>query len=66
MASSGAWVDRSDWTSRDLELAFRRRLERLEASFDITTGGLTIVDTTMSTDELRSCLLGRRLAEVFR
>lgn len=66
LASSGVWVDRSDWTPADLERAFRRRVDHLEAMFDITSGGLTVVDTTMTTDELATCLAGRRLAEVLR
>jgi hypothetical protein len=66
LASSGAWVDRGDWTTAELELAFRRRIQRIEALFDITTGGLMVIDTTTSMEELGARLADRRLSEALR
>ena len=66
LASSGAWLDRAEWTTADLLIAFQRHFDRIEALFDATTGGLTVIDTTMSTEEICGCLVNHRLSEILR
>jgi hypothetical protein len=66
LASTREFVDRPDWSTRDVAREMRRRADQVERIFELASGGLTIADTGMTTQDLEMILEERRVLEVLR
>lgn len=67
LAGSGVWADRADWDPDDVFEAFGRRRDRIEQIFDATTtGGLVVVATHFSQEDIEGALASGRLLQILR